>query len=338
MSRPVLNLVFSGLVALALGCAHASDGDGKPEDGGDESHGKFEFALIGDTPYRDSAQFENVLSSINANKKIKFVLHAGDIKTGSSACSDELFADRLARFNRFEVPFVITPGDNEWTDCHRVAAGQYQPLERLAKLRQVFYPVPGRTLGRKTFKVETQAADPRYAEFVEHVLWTRQRVTFATLHMVGSQNGFDPFDSNSAAQRTPADDEEVARRIAASVAWVRSTFAQAKAEAARGVLFLFQANPNFPAAPGSADRKGFDEVLAALQEEVTAFGNPVVLAHGDTHYMRVDKPVRINGTAISNLTRMETFGDSDYHWLRVAVDPDSREVFSVHQEIVEANR
>ena len=42
---------------------------------------------------------------------------------------------------------VLTPGDNEWTDCHRVAAGEYQPLERLAKLREVFYPVPGMTIG-----------------------------------------------------------------------------------------------------------------------------------------------------------------------------------------------
>ena len=335
MIRSVLSFAFSGFVALSLSCAHAGDSH---EEGDEDGHSKFEFALIGDTPYRDIAQFENVLSAINANPNIKFVLHAGDIKTGSSACSNELFADRLERFNRFEVPFVITPGDNEWTDCHRVAAGQYQPLERLAKLRQVFYPVPGQTLGRKTLKVETQATDPLRAEFVEHVRWTRQYVTFAALHVVGSHNGLDRFEKKSAAKRTPADDAEVARRIAASVAWIRSTFAQAKAEESRGVLFLFQANPNFPAAPGSAHRKGFDQVLAVLQKEVIAFGKPVMLAHGDSHYMRVDKPLRISGTAIPNLTRVETFGDSDYHWLRVVVDPDSREVFSVHQEIVGGNR
>ena len=331
----VPSFAFAGVVALSLSCAHAGD---KLEAGDKADHGKFEFELIGDTPYRDIAKFENVLSAINANPNIKFVLHAGEIKTGSSACSDELFADRLERFNRFEVPFVITPGDNEWTDCHRVAAGQYQPLERLAKLRQVFYPVPGQTLGRKTLQVETQATDPLRAEFVEHMRWTRQHVTFATLHIVGSQNALEAFDKKSTAKRTPANNDEVARRIAASVAWIRSTFARAKADEARGVLFLFQANPNFEAAPGSSYRKGFDAVLATLREEVIAFGKPVVLAHGDTHYMRVDKPVRINGTAIPNLTRVETFGDSDYHWLRVVVDVDSREVFSVHQEIVGANR
>lgn len=327
MIRSILSCVFASVVALSPGWVHADGAE----------HDKFEFALIGDTPYRDIAKFENVLSAINASPNIQFVLHAGDIKTGSSACSNELFADRLERFNRFEVPFIITPGDNEWTDCHRVAAGQYRPLERLAKFRQMFYPVPGRTLGRKTLTVETQATDPLRAEFVEHMRWTRQHVTFATLHIVGSQNGLESFDKKSSIKRTAANNNEVARRIDASVAWIRSTFARAKAEEARGVLFLFQANPNFSAAPGSGQRKGFDPVLTVLQEEASAFGKPVLLAHGDTHYMRVDKPLRISGTAIPNLTRVETFGDSDYHWLRVVVDPKSREVFSVHQEIVDAN-
>jgi hypothetical protein len=333
MIRPVLSYPCAGFIALTLSCAHAGDREDKHEDG----YGKFEFALIGDTPYRDVAKFENVLAAINADRKIRFVLHAGDIKTGSSACSDELFADRLERFNRFEAPFVYTPGDNEWTDCHRVAAGQYQPLERLAKLREVFYPVPGQTLGQKSMEVETQASDPAHGEFVEHLRWTRQHVTFATLHVVGSQNALDPFDPKSTAVRTQADDDEVARRIAATLAWIRGTFAQATAEKSRGVLFLFQADPNFEFAPATPERKGFDEVLAALQQEAIAFGKPVVLAHGDSHYMRVDKPVRSGGAAIPNMTRVETFGDADYHWLRVVVDPNSPEVFSVHQEIVEAN-
>ena len=102
MIRSVLRFAFSGFVALSLSCAHAGDSH---EDGDEDSHGKFEFALIGDTPYRDVAQFENVLAAINANPKIKFVLHAGDIKTGSSACSDELFADEI--FEEFKRQYIV---------------------------------------------------------------------------------------------------------------------------------------------------------------------------------------------------------------------------------------
>lgn len=327
----------SAIIAVALSLTITARASEKA-DTQEHNAGKFDIALIGDTPYRDEAKFENVLAAINANRNIAFVLHAGDFKTGSSPCSNELFADRLERFNRFEAPFVYTPGDNEWTDCHRVAAGQFQPLERLAKLRRMFFTEPGKTLGRNPLRVETQASDAQYGEFVEHLRWTRSQVTFATVHIVGSHNATDRFEVKSAVKRAPADDDEVTRRIAASVAWIRGTFAQAKADKSRGVLLLFQANPNFEAAPGAAARKGFDEVLQVLQAEALAWGKPVILAHGDTHYMRVDKPVRISGTAVPNMTRVETFGDSDDHWLRIAVDPESPAVFTVHQEIVEANR
>ena len=35
---------------------------------------------------------------------------------------------------------IYVPGDNEWTDCHRANNGGYDPLERLAFLRAMFYP------------------------------------------------------------------------------------------------------------------------------------------------------------------------------------------------------
>lgn len=314
-------------MGCALACTFAAPAFADRDDHERHSpkgHGKFEFALIGDTPYSSVDGFERVLGDINANHKIKFVLHAGDIKNGSSLCSDEMFMDRLNRFNRFEAPFVFTPGDNEWTDCHRANNGSYLPLERLSRLREIFFPVAGQTLGRKTMAVESQGG-----EFVENVRWSTQNVMFASLHIVGSDNALAPFTTRSAA-----DDNEVARRIAATVEWINGTYAKAIAENARGVLFVFQANPAFEAAVGSADRKGFDEVLAAMIEGAKTYGKPVVLSHGDSHYMRIDKPVREAGAAVPNITRVETFGSADYHWLRVEVDPNSAEVFSVHQEVV----
>src|SRR5690606_35598316 len=43
---------------------------------------------------------------------------------------------------------VYTPGDNEWTDCHRSRAGGFDPLERLAALRSLFF-ARGEALGGK---------------------------------------------------------------------------------------------------------------------------------------------------------------------------------------------
>ena len=41
-------------------------------------------------------------------------------------------AAQIAGFPAVADPVVYTPGDNEWTDCHRASAGGYLPTERLA--------------------------------------------------------------------------------------------------------------------------------------------------------------------------------------------------------------
>ena len=41
--------------------------------------------------------------------------------------------------NALDVPSLLTLGDNGWTDCHRVQAGGYDPLDRLEVMRERFY-------------------------------------------------------------------------------------------------------------------------------------------------------------------------------------------------------
>ena len=82
-----------------------------------------------------------------------------------------------------------------------------------------------------------------------------------------------------------------------------------------------------------------------MRDETIAFGRPVVYVHCDSHYFRVDKPLLdAAGQRLENFTRVETFGDNqangnnDVHWLKVLVDPRSREVFAYQTQIVPANR
>lgn len=327
-----------GVIALSA-CATlnvTADSDVKQAKG----FAKFEFALIGDVPYgvlpgAEYPPFDRLIAEVNDNRKIQWVQHAGDIKSGSTPCSDEMFYDRLARYNQFDKPVVLTLGDNEWTDCHRVAAGEYQPLERLAKLREVFFAHPGETIGGKVMAVETQADIAGYEEFPENVRWVKQNVVFATLHIVGSHNALAAFDPNSSAVRTAADDEEVVRRTNAALAWLDNTFAKAQEIGSPGVFLMIHANPGLERATPE-DRTGFMEFLTALENHTKAYAKPVVLAHGDSHYFRIDKPVLVNSGFLPNFTRVETFGSSKVHWLRVQVNPKSEEVFTITQEIVEA--
>ncbi len=308
----------------------------------DEKEAKeFEFALIGDVPYAtgDRHKMINLIDDINDNDDLQWVVHVGDIKTGGSPCSDAVLLDRLQLFQQFKAPVIYTPGDNEWTDCHRVGAGEYAPLERLQQLRRLFFPRPGQVIGGG-MKVTSQADDAAHAEFVENVRWQRGGVLFVTLHVVGSLNGLADFDNASRVQRSGDDDAEVSRRIDAAIAWLEESFALARQRDLAGVMLIFHADPNFEDAIHSDNRRGFNAVLAAMEKHTLAFGKPVLAAHGDSHYFRYDKPLHhhASGKRIENFSRVETFGGSDVHWLRIKVDSDDPQVFSVNEEIIEANR
>ena len=301
----------------------------------------FEFALIGDTPYgvlpgESYGPFDRLTQDINEEKRIRWVLHAGDIKSGSTPCSDELFLDRLERFNQFNKPFILTLGDNEWTDCHRVKAGEYVPLERLEKLRSIFYPVAGLSLGSRKIWMQSQGHFSRFRDYPENLIWSRHRVQFGTIHLVGSNNGLAPFDPNSSVQRTAADDQEVAEREAAGLFWLDYIFDRAEKAEAPGIFLMVHANPALELR-GAPSRLGFEAFLSQLEKRVQDFGKPVVLAHGDSHYFRIDKPKLDQVTFLPNFTRVETFGASRVHWIRVKVKPNSKQVFSFEEEIVAGN-
>jgi hypothetical protein len=291
--------------------------------------GRFTFALIGDMPYGPEGElkFPNVIADINSDRNLSFVVHDGDIKNGSSLCDNAMFFNRLALFNEFEQPFVYVPGDNEWTDCHRANNGSYDPLERLAFLRGLFFP-DDQSLGARTMTLERQSANPAYADYPENVRWVVKNVMFAGLHIVGSNNNLG---------RTATADAEYAARNAANLAWLAGTFARARAEGHKAVMLVIQANPNFDLP--AVQRTGFNDFVAALEAETLAYGKPVVLVHGDSHYFRIDKPLRgtQSGRRVERFTRVETFGETDNHWLHVTVDPTNPNVFVFDQRIVAAN-
>ena len=315
-------------LALAYGTSLASQSTSSPRANA-AGNGRFAVALIGDMPYGPEGElkFPNVLADINADRTLAFVAHDGDIKNGSSLCSDAMFLNRLDLFNQFSHPLIYVPGDNEWTDCHRANNGSYEPLERLALLRSLFFP-DEESLGRRTLTLQRQSADPSYALYREHVRWSVHNVLFAGLHVVGSNNNLG---------RTPSADAEYRDRNAAALAWLKETFAVANAERHRAVMLIIQANPGFELP--ATQRTGFNDFLSALETETIAYGRPVVLVHGDSHYFRIDKPMigPRSRRRVENFTRVETFGENDNHWLRVTVDPGHPNVFVFDQRIVTAN-
>jgi len=298
------------------------------------------FALIGDLGYRPAEELpaQRVLDEIN-QASLAFVVHVGDLSSPRFACEDEFLAKRLAQFNASAHPFVYTPGDNEWTDCHekqKIKGGD--PLQRLATLRKMFFQ-GDQSLGRRTMPLTRQSRNPGFAKFRENARWDLSGVTFVTLHLPGSNNGLG---------RAPDGDAEYAERNKANLAWLHEGFEHAKTNNSRAIMIMQQANifPAHAPAAGSPkkDPHGYTDTRIALEKETIAFGKPVVLVHGDSHFFRIDKalgPPRVRGTPslpkVENFTRVETFGSPNHHWLEVTIDPDDPYVFVFRPRIVAAN-
>jgi hypothetical protein len=236
---------------------------------------------------------------------------------------------RRDEFNRFAAPFIFIFGDNEWTDCHRANNGAYDPIERLAKLREVF-TTDDRSLGQRTIKLERQSNNPQYSLYRENVRWVRGGVVFVGFNLPGSNNNLG---------REAAADAEYADRNAANLAWLKEAFELAKELKSPGVMLIIQANPNFELPATDVRRSGFNDFLAALEEETIAYGKPVVLVHGDSHAFQINKPLfgSKSRRRLENFTRVETFGSPDVHWIKATVDPRSPGVFQFDQMIVKKN-
>jgi hypothetical protein len=317
-----------------------------------------DFALIGDMPYdgRQEKEFAYLMKDIDS-ADLAFVVHNGDLwwdgqawtekSGGLPPCSDEAFNDRLAMAQRSKHPYIIAAGDNEWADCHRAKPRTYEPFERLAKLRQMFFQ-GDESLGQRRRKLTRQSETSRYPAYRENARWSHGDVMFLTLHIIGSNNNLG---------RTPQMDAEYEERDAANIAWMREAFDLATRNGSRAVMVIAQADPYFQTTwtpnwqeryalwalamkpPASRRKTGYDSFLAALEKETLAFAKPVVYVHGDTHIFRIDKPLVDSRTQriIENFTRVATFGHPDTHWIRATIDPGDPNVFRFRQEIVKAN-
>ena len=355
---PILSTV-SVTLALAAGVIlYAGPFD---DDDDDRDNPRFTFALWGDTPYSADQipKIAALTADINASK-VAFSVFDGDIKSGSSLCTNDVYTDAIDRFNAFKAPMIYVPGDNEWTDCHRKNNGGYNNLERLNFLRVTMFATP-ESFGQHTLPLEHQG--PLGGVYSENTSWTYGGVVFVGLNIPGSNNNkVNGADCTNKSVRTPddcaADNVEYLARDTANIEFLRSSFAKAKTNDALGLVVILQADPSFdlpetedvnertcrrlpqgqcqppPGDPSRDGYDGYDAFLAALAAETSAFSGEVVLVHGDTHYFKIDQPLLDATHLLPNFTRVQTYGSPNINWVRVTVDRKSRTLFTFKPMIV----
>jgi hypothetical protein len=306
----------------------------------------FSFGLWGDLPYarnNDEPKMQRLIDDMNA-ADIAFSIYDGDVKDGSSKCTDDVLTRSIAMFNALRKPAIYVPGDNEWTDCHRLNNGGYDNLERLAQLRRIMFARP-ESFGAETMML-THQAGPGEA-YSENIRFEHGSIVFVGLNIPGSNNNrvHDDTECTAKSARTPAqcaaDNAEYAARDAVNIAWMQAAFDVARSGRAPGIVLVFQADPGFdlPETEDVNERNaagvdGYTRFLDRLMEAAKSYPGQVLLVHGDTHFFKVDKPLVDQAHPIPNITRLETFGSPNANWVRVDVDPASRDVFVIRQMIV----
>jgi hypothetical protein len=356
-----LRWLLTGLAALALaagsGVVYADRDDHHPR-----AKQRFEFALWGDMPYSDADAATKVPALIEDMNdfRLAFTVFDGDTKSGSSACTDQVIVDQAkARFNTVKAPTVYVPGDNEWTDCHRKNNSnppncsppgpncqQFNNLERLDFLRANMFNSPF-SFGKTKLKLDHQGQLGK--AYSENTRWMYGGIVFVGLNVPGSNNNLTtPADcpagnSNRTQADCDADNVEYQARDAKNIEWLNDSFALAKQKDAPAIMLVIQADPGFDLPETTANERadpgvaGYTNFLNTLLGLTQSFDGEVVLVHGDTHFYKVDKPLVDQAHLVPNLTRLETFGQVNVHWVKVSVDPNSRNVFTFEPMIVPGN-
>jgi hypothetical protein len=292
----------------------------------------FKFVALGDMPYslpQDLRRFENLITEINRLKP-SFSIFIGDTKSGSSLCSDEHNQIIKSYFSSFKTPLVYSPGDNEWTDCHRILAGAYDPLERLEALRTVFFST-NQSLGKNPIRLQRQAdLDPRYSKYVENAYWIKNNFLFVSIHIPGSNNNNEGTESAI---------KEYQDRNQANLAWIDQAFNLATQRNLNGIIFAYQADMFYKPSQLTSSDSGYRDTLESLISKSEIFNKPVLLIHGDTHRLKIDQPLhrRNQKKVLENVLRLQVMGADQVQAVEVQVNPAQEQPFSFRPIILKEN-
>jgi hypothetical protein len=273
----------------------------------------------------------------------------------------------------FTKPLIYAPGDNEWTDCHRANNGSYNPIERLAFLRSVFYP-NNLSLGATKIALQRQSDDPTMAsllpycpgmevgsagcKFAENVMWTfgpagsSYKILFVTLNQPGSNNNH----SRTTGLFFGDTEIEYSARNAANMAWLNKAFDILHGDASiKGLVIMGQPNPfeRYLESGQGYTSSGYADFITTVRNRAKNQSKQILIVGGDTHYFRVDKPLTslypeclLNatpcradqaGARLMNVTRTEVFAQTDMHWTKVKIEPKNPMLFVIEPQTVFAN-
>jgi hypothetical protein len=308
--------------------------------------GPLTLAVYGDSPYGNTPyapggvsantwqreKSSDFIATINADPSVSEVIHVGDIHSGKQFCTQSYNADIASLWQSFTKPLVYTPGDNEWSDCHKATSvtapgeggGVYSsstqtisyvgasgmttdtsacvdyscgnPLDNLNLVRSEFFAHPGQTLGSGTLPVLSQATafDRNHPTDAQFVenVMWTQRDIVFVTINVPGGSNNDADPWYKVPAATQAQVDERASRTDADIRWIDAAFALAGSQHANGVVISTQADMWDLDGKTPAHLTNYEPIISDIAARTTAFGRPVLMFNGDSHLYRSDNPMQ----------------------------------------------
>ena len=258
----------------------------------------------------------------NDGKAVTFLVVTG-IKGAGEPCTDKLYERRRELIDDARRPVVVLPAGSDWTEC-RNSAGRIIAIERLNRIRELFYGEPS-ALGARKLPLTRQSMSPRFRAYAENAHWSVGKVLYATVNMPANNNHY----LNEAGRNSEYEDRLVANRF-----WLNRLFAIARRDRLDALVLFSEGDVKALSQPtglrallrGAApDNDGFAEPRRLILSLAQKFPGKVLLVDGTR--VRAKPAIEWRG----NVGHLAAGADA----LEVVVDPDAKNLFRVDARKVE---
>jgi len=215
-----LGVLLTAILFAGSALAAKSTKDAKADD---DTH---RFAVIGHSLGDGGGERLKQAIDDADDKSTAFVVVTG-IKGAKEACSDKLYQQRRELVADARRPAIVVPTASDWTEC-RNSAGRTNAIERLNRIRELFYAEP-QSLGARKLPLTRQSMSPRFRSYAENAHWSVGKVLYAALNLPANNNHY----LTEAGRNSEYEDRLVANRF-----WLNRLFAIAKRDKLEAIVLF----------------------------------------------------------------------------------------------------
>jgi hypothetical protein len=319
LKRKLGALFCAFLVAGMTGAAPGNDKDkDKDKEKDVKPEGAHHFAIIGHS-FNEGGE-ARLKQAIDAteDKSTAFVVVTG-IKGNGEPCSDKLYQQRRTLIDEGKRPMVVLPAGSDWTSC-RNSAGRTNAIERLNRMRELFYGEPT-SLGARKLALTRLSMSPRFRSYAENAHWSMGKVLYATVNLPANNNHY----LLEAGRNSEYEDRLVANRF-----WLNRLFAIARRDQLEAVVLFSEGDLKALSQPTGLrallrravpDNDGFAETRRQVMALAQKFRGKVLLV--DTAGLAKGAKPAIEWRG--NVGHLSAGAGA----LEVAVDPTSKTLFKL---------